>query len=423
VEVSGVGTIRMEFRRDSERFFIDPPDPKVLLLGYGATRLLPKAVGRASSDQRAIRILNLFDPTAPLADVESWLLNPEMVSDEQLERFGDDLARLLMLEDDTRIHRDNGHVELEYKGSRKVLRDMSDGFQSIIALAGDISIGVRDWWDGLREAEGIVLLDEIEVHLHPTWKISIVERLRETCPMLSFVVTTHDPLCLKGLRPEEIIVLRRSPENEVEVVTDIPRIDHLRSDQLLSSFLFNLRSTRGSGTAVAIARYSTLLGKEGRNPGEEAELQRLRESLQQELSSGGDAHAAEDRGADPHGHVAGVVAGGGQPGTPGDPEAAQRVAAPLGAGAGMIKLQFQEPHAPEWEAWRQEVAAELAALQAHGPPYQVKDSLYKKQRETIFACYLNKCAYCEGHYRLTAKEGDVEHFRPKGRVRGGTGGS
>lgn len=83
----------------------------------------------------------------------------------------------------------------------------------------------------------------------------------------------------------------------------------------------------------------------------------------------------------------------------------------------MIKLQFREPHAPEWDAWRQEVAAELAALQAHGPPYQVKDSLYKKQRETIFACYLNKCAYCEGHYRLTAKEGDVEHFRPKGRVR------
>jgi hypothetical protein len=285
VEVSGVGAVRMEFSRDSERFFIDPPDPKVLLLGYGATRLLPKAVGRASSDQRAIRILNLFDPTAPLADVESWLLNPEMVSDEQLERFGDDLARLLMLEADTRLHRDNGHVELEYQGTRKVLRDMSDGFQSIIALAGDISIGVRDWWDGLREAEGIVLLDEIEVHLHPTWKISIVERLRETCPMLSFVVTTHDPLCLKGLRPEEIIVLRRSPENEVEVVTDIPRIDHLRSDQLLSSFLFNLKSTRGSGTAVAIARYSTLLGKEGRSAGEEAELQELRRSLQQELSS------------------------------------------------------------------------------------------------------------------------------------------
>ena len=285
VDVSGVGQIRMEFTKDSPQFRIHPPDPKVLLLGYGATRLLPRAAGRASSDQVAIRILNLFDPTAPLADTEAWLLDTERVNDEQLERFGEDLTRLLMLPEDARIYRDTGQIECEYKGSRKVLRDMSDGFQSIIALAGDISIGVQDWWGGLRDAEGIVLLDEIEVHLHPTWKISIVERLRQTCPMLSFVVSTHDPLCLKGLRPDEIVVLRRTPENEVEIVTDIPRIDHLRSDQLLSSFLFNLESTRGSGTGVAIARYATLLGKQERSASEEEELAQLRQSMRAELSS------------------------------------------------------------------------------------------------------------------------------------------
>lgn len=83
----------------------------------------------------------------------------------------------------------------------------------------------------------------------------------------------------------------------------------------------------------------------------------------------------------------------------------------------MIQLRFVPPQTPEWEIWRQEVTAELAALQANGPPYQVKDTLYKKQRETIFACYLKKCVYCEGYYSLTAKEADVEHFRPKGRIR------
>lgn len=83
----------------------------------------------------------------------------------------------------------------------------------------------------------------------------------------------------------------------------------------------------------------------------------------------------------------------------------------------MIKLRFEEPTATPWLSWRQKVKDELAALQAMGRPYAVKDELYKEQRETIFACYLNKCAYCEGHYRLTANEGDVEHYRPKGRVR------
>ncbi len=285
VDLSGVGQIRMEFSLESERFRVDPPDPKVLLLGYGATRLLPKAVGRESSTRTAIRILNLFDPTAPLADTEAWLLDHHRVSDAQLEQFSEDLSRLLMLPGDMRLCRDTNQIEVEYDGVRKVLRDMSDGFQSIIALSGDISIGVQDWWGGLREAEGVVLLDEIEVHLHPTWKISIVERLRQTCPLLGFVVTTHDPLCLKGLRADEIVVMRRTPEDQLEMVTDIPRIDHLRSDQLLSSFLFNLESTRGSGTAIAIARYAALVGKAQRGPAEEAELQQLKQLLADTLTS------------------------------------------------------------------------------------------------------------------------------------------
>lgn len=83
----------------------------------------------------------------------------------------------------------------------------------------------------------------------------------------------------------------------------------------------------------------------------------------------------------------------------------------------MIRLHFQEPQTPAWASWRQKVQAEIAALANAGPPYSVKDDLYKEQRETIFACYLNKCAYCEGQYKLTANEGDVEHYRPKGRVR------
>lgn len=83
----------------------------------------------------------------------------------------------------------------------------------------------------------------------------------------------------------------------------------------------------------------------------------------------------------------------------------------------MIQLHFVAPQTPAWQNWRQEVMTELAALTAKGPPYAVKDALYKKQRESIFACYWNKCVYCEGYYRLTAKEGDVEHYRPKGRIR------
>ena len=50
----------------------------------------------------------------------------------------------------------------------------------------------------------MVLLDEIEVHLHPRWQIGIVEALRHAFPRVRFIASTHSPLCLHGLEREEI---------------------------------------------------------------------------------------------------------------------------------------------------------------------------------------------------------------------------
>ena len=86
-----------------------------------------------------------------------------------------------MVPKETRFHRDGEFVELEYHGGRQALRDMSDVIQSMVALMGDIAKGVWVKWKSLKEAQGLVLLDELEVHLHPRWKISIVERLRAAC--------------------------------------------------------------------------------------------------------------------------------------------------------------------------------------------------------------------------------------------------
>src|SRR5262249_16482868 len=150
-------------------------------------------------------------------------------------------------------------------------------------------IGVSDWWDSLEEAEGIVLLDEMEVHLHPTWKISIVERLRAACPRLTFLATTHDPLCLKGLGPGEIVVLKRElrdvGDDTMYAETDIPPMTHLRVDQLLTSFLFDLDSTRDHLTGPMVARYSTLLSKAKRSVAEQREFEELKAALTRQLSS------------------------------------------------------------------------------------------------------------------------------------------
>src|SRR3546814_15479912 len=105
----------------------------------------------------------------------------------------------------------------------------------------------------LANARALVLVDEIEAHLHPRWKLRIMKGLREALPNVTFIVTTHDPLCLRGLGANEVMVLRRiqqdvRPNSEdlpyvVDSLIKIPSIDSLTIEQLLTSDLFQLFST------------------------------------------------------------------------------------------------------------------------------------------------------------------------------------
>ena len=271
--------VRMTFGKHIAGFQITPAEPKVLLLGYGATRLLPRP-GLGESDQnRYIRIKNLFDPTAPLNDAETWLSDKIKVPQDKFEEVANGLREALLLPPHVKADRERGYVEFLYPNDRMRLADLSDGYQSLIAMVADIAFCVFEKWGSLKEAEAIVLLDEIEVHLHPRWKLTIVERLRRCFPCLSFIVTTHDPLCLRGLHRNEIMVLRRDASGAISPLTDIPDLDGFRADQLLTSPLFDLVTTRGPRTEADRARYGVLLEKKQRSASEEAEYRELEAKL------------------------------------------------------------------------------------------------------------------------------------------------
>ena len=106
-------------------------------------------------------------------------------------------------------------VIVAYHGERVPLRQLSDGYQSVVATAVDILDVMTTVWPNLGDAEGVVLLDEIGAHLHPTWKMRIVSSIRRAAPGLQFVTSTHDPLCLRGLGEGEVAVMRRDENNRV----------------------------------------------------------------------------------------------------------------------------------------------------------------------------------------------------------------
>ena len=200
VHLTNVGPVEVRFGNGSDRFAVEPRDPKVLVLGYGATRLLPGEAGRESLTRKAIRIENLFTATAPLCGNESWLTDPAMFDDGRFAEFGRSLVAMLMLPEGSRVHRDKGKVEVEVHGRRRLVRDLSEGYKSITSLLVDIAYGVSDKWPSLQKAEGVVLLDEIEAHLHPRWKISIVDRLARPARTWRSSARRMIPSASKGCR-------------------------------------------------------------------------------------------------------------------------------------------------------------------------------------------------------------------------------
>jgi hypothetical protein len=141
------------------------------------------------------------------------------------------------------------------------LKELSDGYKSIIATACDMmSLLLRA--GTMESAEGLVIIDEIGTHLHPRWRMRVVESFRKTFPHMQFIATTHDPLCLRGLNKNEVVIFRKDKEDhKVYAVTDLPDPSKMRVDQLLTSEFFGLNSVIDPAEEKLLNEYHFLLSR------------------------------------------------------------------------------------------------------------------------------------------------------------------
>ncbi len=267
------------FRRGDDGFKSNSNKLHTLLFSYGGTRLLPHDGHKRTDSEGYARVGNLFNPFLPLADAKSWLLS---LPDKRFEYSARAIRQLLQHEGEGELKRRRGKresIKLVFNslGTSSTLEQLSDGYQSVVALAADIMELMLKYWDAVEDSEGIVLIDEIDAHLHPRWRIEIIELLRNVFPRVQFIVTTHDPLCLVGTRPKEVYILRRDLETKsvVAVQKDVPR--GLTADQILTGFWFGLSSTVDEETLRLLDKHRDLL----RAGAPETDLQRR--SLEAEL--------------------------------------------------------------------------------------------------------------------------------------------
>ena len=103
-------------------------------------------------------------------------------------------------------------IETARKSEKLALDQLSGGYRAVLALAADLAWRMAQGnphLDNPLESEAIVLVDEVDLHLHPSWQQRILDDLTRTFPNTQFIVSTHSPQVLTTVRPAQIVELRR----------------------------------------------------------------------------------------------------------------------------------------------------------------------------------------------------------------------
>jgi predicted ATP-binding protein involved in virulence len=270
----------------------DFPWSDIFVCGYGAYRA---AQAHSSFEQYEARdaVATLFDSQASLQNPEIVLLRNDPAVREQLEQK---LLKILMLDEpDYKLNFTKRGIELDGPWGCLPFQVLSDGYRSTTQWVLDF-IGWLIHAERLIDNEdigGILLIDELEQHLHPRWQRYIVQRLRQQFPRTQIIASTHTPLAASGIVDQAdglLLKLEQRTDSSIEIKEiDKQLLAGKRADQVLTSEAFGLITTRNPGSEDEINRYTALLSRSDRTEAEETELQALKQRVQNTLRSGENA--------------------------------------------------------------------------------------------------------------------------------------
>jgi hypothetical protein len=175
------------------------------------------------------------------------------------------------------------------------LRRLGFGYQSQIAWLVDFASRMFECYpdspDPLVEP-AVVLVDEIDLHMHPRWQREIVAYLTDRCPNTQFIVTAHSPLVVQAAAGGNIVLLRRDGDHVV-IDNDPEVLENSRVDQILTGELFRLDSARPPQIEAPLKERRALLAKPKLTSRDRSRLVELEAQIG-ELPAG---ESAEDRRA------------------------------------------------------------------------------------------------------------------------------
>lgn len=205
-----------------------------------------------------------------------WLVQEELGASERVAALKQAVLRFLDDFTGVQVIRDpDATLMLHKRDSALMARQLSDGERGILALVLDLArrlaLANPTLNDPLRDGTAVVLIDELDLHLHPRWQRTIVQKLTETFPACQFIATTHSPQIIGEVAPENIILLE-------------PGKQPYRPDQSLgmdSNWILQIlmdTPERNEATTAQLDQISDLL-EDGEYEQAALEIERLREQI------------------------------------------------------------------------------------------------------------------------------------------------
>lgn len=226
------------------------------LFAYGTYR------GRFSTDNaEKYGFMSLFDNNETLTNPISWLkdlrLN-ELSSEKTAPQYSSPLAINYLqeifhdiLEKNVIIKFQKDEVIFTEKGKELNFEKLSEGYRSVIIFIADLLMRLhtnQPKASDIADFHGVVMVDEIDLHLHPRWQRSLVKKLRQLLPNVQFIFTTHSPNVIQGAQEDAVIYrVYRNTDDGFTRTSELylrKELDHLMINTLLTSPLFGLSDSR-----------------------------------------------------------------------------------------------------------------------------------------------------------------------------------
>lgn len=167
----------------------------------------------------SINFGSFFEWFKDLEDLENeWRRDNPEHRDRLLEAIRQAISSLLPGFANLRVRRAPLRMTVTKQGRELVVNQLSEGEKGLLSLAADLAKRLAIANPGLAnplEGSGVVLIDEIELHLHPKWQHEIVPALTRTFPNCQFIVATHSPQVIANVNPQQVYLLQAIPDSDM----------------------------------------------------------------------------------------------------------------------------------------------------------------------------------------------------------------